>query len=80
MDMGEPAGIVLFINRTSSACVVPRAMTPDLHRAVVVVELYVEEALAVGSPHHRAVGLLDDVVEVCAGFPVADANRKYSDP
>ncbi len=42
-------------------------MTPDLHRAVIVIELDVEEAFAVGGPHHRAVGLLerDGVLVIC---------------
>src|SRR6266446_3911625 len=76
MDMGEPAGIALFINQNIVGLRRSQAMPPDLHRAVVVVEFYVEEAFAVARPHHRAVGLLDDVLKVGAGSPVAHANSK----
>src|SRR5258705_3205695 len=74
--MGEPAGIVLFIDQNIVRLCCSQAMPPDLHRAVVVVEFYVEEAFAVGRPHHRAVGLLDDVLKVSAGSPVAYAKGK----
>src|SRR5258708_24417389 len=76
MHMGEPAGIVFFINQNIVGLRCSQAMPPNLHRAVVVVELYVEEAFAVGCPHYRAVGLLDDVLKVSAGSPVAHANGK----
>ena len=74
--MGKPAGIVLFINQNVVRLRCSQAMAPDLHWAVVVVEFYIEEAFAVGSPDHRAVGLLDDVVKVRGTFPVAHTNRK----
>ena len=74
MEMGEPAGILFLIDQHIVGLLGAEAMTPDLHRAVVVVELDVEEALAVGAPHHRAVGFLDEVVEVLAASPVAHAN------
>src|SRR3954453_16052681 len=43
---------------------------------MIVVEVDVKETLAVGSPYPRAVTLLDQVVEVGAGGPVADPDRK----
>ena len=76
MEMGEPAGILFLIDQHVVRLPGAEAMTPDLHRAVIVVELDVEEALAVGAPHHRAVGLLDEVVEVFAACPVAHPDRK----
>ena len=76
VEMGEPAGILLFIDQHIVGLLGAEAMAPDLHRAMVVVELDVEEALAVGAPHHRAVGFLDEVVEVLAAFPVAHADGK----
>ena len=69
MDMGEPAGILFLIDQDIVRLRRAEPVTPDLHRAVVVVELDVEEALAVGAPHHAAVGLLDEVVTVRAGCP-----------
>jgi hypothetical protein len=51
-------------------------MPPDLHRAVVVVELDVKEAVAILAPHDAAVGLLDQVVAIGSGRPVAHADRK----
>ena len=59
MDMGEPAGILLLVDQQVVGLRRAEAMAPDLHRAVVVVELDVEEAFAIRAPHHRAVGLLD---------------------
>src|SRR2546430_6637788 len=49
-------------------------MTPVLHRAVVVIELDVEEAFAVRAPHHRAIGLFHEIVNVEPGVPIADAD------
>ena len=76
MDMGEPAGILLLIDQDVVGLRGAEAMTPDLHRAMIVVELDVEEALAVRAPHHAAVGLLDEVVAVRAVGPVAHADRE----
>ena len=76
MQMGEPAGIRFLIDQHVVGLLGAEAMTPDLHRPVVVVELDVEEALGVRAPDHRAVGLLDEVVVVRAVCPVAHANRK----
>src|SRR3954463_8763609 len=43
---------------------------------MIVVQLDVKETLAVGAPYHRAVTLLDGVVEVGAGGPVANPDRE----
>ncbi len=64
MDVREPAGILLLIDQDILGLRRTEAMTPDLHRAVIVVELDVKECLAVGAPHHAAVGFLDEVGEV----------------
>ena len=45
MQMGEPAGILLFINQRVVGLLGAQPMPPDLHRAMVVVELDVEEAV-----------------------------------
>ena len=74
VQMGEPAGILLLINQDVIGLLRAQAMPPDLHRPVVVVELDVEEASGVRTPHHAAVGFLDDIVEVGPRGPVADAN------
>ncbi|OIQ72073.1 hypothetical protein GALL_463050 [mine drainage metagenome] len=76
MDIGEPAGILFLVNQHVVGLPGPQAMTPDLHRAVVVVELDVEECTRVDAPHHRAVGFLDQIVEIGSGPPVAHANRQ----
>ena len=76
MQMGEPAGILFFINQNVVRLPGPQAMAPDLHRAVIVVELDVEEAFAVQAPDHAAIGLLDEIVEIGATGPVAHANGK----
>ena len=76
MEMGEPAGIRFLIDQRVVRLPGAEAVTPDLHRAVIVVELDVEEALAVGAPHHRAVGFLHEVVEVLSARPVAHPDRK----
>ena len=76
MDMGEPAGILLLIDQDILGLRRAEAMTPDLHRAMIVVELDVEERLAVRAPHHAAVGLLDEVGEVRAVGPVAHPDRE----
>src|SRR5260370_15265370 len=76
MQMGEPAGIMLLINQHVVGLFGAQAMTPDLHRAMIVVEPDVEEALCVRAPDHAAVGLLDEVVEVGTIGPVAHANGK----
>ena len=51
-------------------------MSPDLRRPVVFVELDVEEVRGVLAPHHAAVAVLDQVVEVLSGGPVAHPDRK----
>lgn len=62
MQMSEPAGILFFINEDVVRLAGSQAMAPpDLHRAVIVVELDVEEAFAVQAPDHAAVGFLDDI-------------------
>ena len=76
VEMREPAGILLFIDQNIVRLRCTETMTPDLHRAMVVVEFDIEEALAVGAPHHRAVGLLDEIVTVGAIGPVAHADRE----
>ena len=69
MQMGEPAGILLFIDQHIVGLLRAESMPPDLHRPMVVVELDVEEAFAVPAPDHAAVGLLDEIVKVRAGLP-----------
>ena len=76
MQMGEPAGILLLINQHVVGLRRAEPMAPDLHRAVVVVELDVEEALAVRAPDHAAVGLLDEIVAIGAAVPVAHPDRE----
>ena len=80
MQMGEPAGILFFIDQNVVGLLVPSAMTPHLHRAVVVVELDVEEAFAVLAPHHAAVGFLDEVVAIGAVAQSRTRIEKYSEP
>ena len=76
MQMGEPAGILFLVDQNIVRLLGAEAMPPDLHRTVVIVELDVEEAFAVDAPHHAAVGLLDQVVVVLAGRPVAHPDRE----
>src|SRR4051812_28761947 len=76
MQMGEPAGIGFFVHQRIVGLSGAEAMTPDLHRAMVVVELDIEEAVAVDAPDHAAVGLLDQVIAVGPVSPVADPDRK----
>ena len=76
MQMGEPAGILFLIDQRVVRLPGAEPMTPDLHRAVVVVELDVEEAVAILAPDHAAIGLLDEVVAIGAGRPVAHPDRE----
>ena len=80
VQMGEPAGILLLIDQNVVRLRRAEAMPPDLHRAMVVVELDVEEALAVRAPHHRAVGLLDEIVKVALPSQSRTRIEKYSEP
>src|ERR1700680_3816072 len=47
MQMGEPAGIGFFVNQHVVRLLRSQAMTPDLHRTMIVVEIDIEEALRV---------------------------------
>src|SRR6185437_3066143 len=76
MDMREPAGIVLLVNENIGGLRHAQAVTPNLHRAMVVVKLDVKEALAIRAPYHRAVCLLDQILKVGAIGPVAHADRE----
>ena len=76
MQMREPAGILLFIDQNVVGLLRAEPMAPDLHRAMVVVELDVEEALAVLAPDHAAVGLLDESSRSLPLVPVAHADRE----
>src|SRR2546430_17117857 len=76
MQMGEPAGILFFINENIVRLLGAEPMPPDLHRAVIVVELDVEKTLAVLAPDHAAIGFLDEIVKILSACPVADPNRK----
>ena len=76
MQMGEPAEILFLINQRVVGLLRAKPMPPHLHRAMVVVELDVEEAVAVRAPDDAAIGLLDEIVAIRAGRPVAHANRK----
>src|SRR5215470_9453560 len=76
VQMGEPAGILLLIDEGILSLFRAEAMPPDLHRAMVVVELDVEKAPAVRAPHRRAVGFLDDIVKVRGSSPIAHADGK----
>src|SRR5262249_23010551 len=74
--MGEPAGILLLIDKNVFGLRRAEAMPPHLHGPMIVVELDVEEALAVLAPDNRAVGFLDETVEILAGLPVAHTHAK----
>ena len=76
MQMGEPAGILLLIDQRVVGLLGAEPVPPHLHRPVIVVELHIEEGFCILAPDHAAVGLLDDVVEVFATRPVADADRE----
>ena len=76
MQMGEPAGILLFIDKRIVSLFRAKPMPPHLHRTVVVVELDIEEAVAVLAPDDPAVGLFDQVVTIRPGAPVAYADRE----
>src|ERR1700686_2866660 len=76
VHMREPAGILFLVYQNVVGLPGPQAMKPDLHRAVVVVELYIEEALGARAPPPRAVVFLDDIVEVCFGSPLAHTDGK----
>src|SRR3974377_2258056 len=76
MDVREPARIFFLVNQDIFGLPGPEAMAPDLHRTVIVVELDVKERALIRAPHHRAVGFLDDIVEVFFGRPVAHADRE----
>ena len=76
MDMGEPAGILLLVDQDIVRLRRSQPVPPHLHRAMIVVELDVEEALAVGAPDHAAVGLLDEIVAVPAVLPFAHPDRE----
>ena len=76
MQMREPAGVLLLIDQDVVRLRRTKAMAPDLHRAVVFVELDIEKALAVLAPHEAAVGVFDKIVEILGRFPIADADRK----
>ncbi len=76
VQMGEPAGILLLIDQDVVGLPGTELVPPHLHRAVVVVELDIEEAFGIRGPDHAAVGLFDEVVEIVTGCPVADADRE----
>src|SRR5207245_3853289 len=76
MQMGKPAGILFLIDQRVVSLLGAEPMAPDLHRPVIVVELDVEEAVAVLAPDDAAVGLLDEVVAIGAISPIAHADRK----
>ena len=76
MQMGEPAGILFLVDQHVVGLRRAEPVPPDLHRAMVVVELDIEEAVAVRAPDHAAVGLLDQIVAIGAGGPVAHADGK----
>src|SRR4029450_10265377 len=74
--MGEPAGILLIINKRAVSLLPSQSMPLELLRAMVVVELDIKEALAVLAPDDAAVGLLDEIVTILAISPVAHTNGK----
>src|SRR5579871_5414960 len=74
MDVGEPAGVFFFVDEEIVRLLGAEAMTPDLQRAVVLIELYIEEGAGVAVPHHAAIGLLDEVVEILPGCPITNPN------
>src|SRR5262249_3550777 len=76
VNMGEPAGILLLIDQHVVGLLGAEAMAPHLHRAVIVVELDVEETLAIGRPDDGAVGFLDDIIKLVPRIPFAHADRK----
>ncbi len=76
VNMGEPARVVFLVDQDIVLLAGAQAMAPDLHRAMVVVELDIIERFGIRAPHHRAVGLLDDIFKIRAARPVAHANCK----
>ena len=76
MNVGEPAGILFFVDQDVVRLRVAKLVQPDLHRAMVVVELDVEERLGIQCPDHATVGLLDQVGAVLARGPVAHPDRE----
>ena len=76
MNICKPAGIAFFIDQNIVALLCPEAVQPDLHRAVVVIEFDIEERRRIDAPHHRAVGFLDEIVEIFPGRPVSHADCK----
>src|ERR1700694_3835017 len=76
MNMGKPAGILFLIDQSVVRLPCPQALPPTLLRAVVVIKPDIEEAFAVRTPHHGAVGFLDQVFTVCLVGPVAHPDRE----
>ena len=76
MQMGEPAGVLFLVDQRVVGLRRAEPVPPHLHRPVIVVELDIEEAVAIRAPDDAAVGLLDEVVAGRAAVPVAHANGK----
>src|SRR6185437_17126670 len=75
-NMSKPTGILLFIDEQINRLRRAETMQPDLHRPVIVVELDVKERVRIRTPHHAAVGLLDEIIEIFPACPVAHADRE----
>ncbi len=69
--MGEPAGVLFLIDEDIVLLLGAETMAPHLRRAVIVVELDVEETLAVLAPDRRSIGVLDAVGMIAAAVPFA---------
>ena len=76
MNVREPPGVGLLINERVVGLFRAELMQPDLHRAMVVIELDVEERPGIQRPHHAAIGLLDQIGAVLERRPVAHPDRE----
>jgi len=74
VDVREPAGILFLVNQRVAGLRRAEGVPVHLHRAMVVVELHIEERFRIRGPDHVAVGFLDMVGVILAGCPVADAD------
>src|SRR5947209_179356 len=76
MQMGEPAGVLFLVDEYVGPLLRAETMPPYLRRAVIVVELDVEQTLAVLAPDSRAVGVLDPVGMIATAVPCAHEDRE----
>ncbi|MNI27624.1 hypothetical protein D3C73_813710 [compost metagenome] len=79
-DTHEEAWISLLEHQPIGRLRLTDDMVEDFRRAMVLVLQRVEEALAIGRPHAVASSVLDQVIEVHAGFKIADAQGEIFRP